>query len=104
MSGLSKDEVKHVAKLSNLSLNNDEISTYQKQLSEVISYIEELKEVDVEGVEPTSQTTGLVNVNRSDEVNPLRILSQEDATSQANESHNGYFVVPAVITKEHDDR
>lgn len=104
MSNLSKEEVKHVAKLSDLPLTEEEISTYQKQLSEVINYIEELKEVDVERVEPTSQTTGLVNVTRKDQVNPLRVLSQEEATSLAHKEHNGYFVVPAVITKEHDDR
>lgn len=104
MSKLSADEVKHVAKLSNLNLEEDEISTLQKQLSSVIDYIEELQEVDVEGVEPTSQTTGLINVTREDHVNPERVLSQENATLEADKVHNGYFVVPAVINKEQDDR
>jgi aspartyl-tRNA(Asn)/glutamyl-tRNA(Gln) amidotransferase subunit C len=104
MAHLTIDEVKHVAKLSNLTLDDKEIETYLKQLSEVINYIEELQEVDVEGVEPTSQTTGLVNVTRNDEVNESRILSQEEATSQAGNSHDGYFLVPAVIEKEYDDR
>lgn len=104
MSKLTADEVKHVAKLSNLPLNDEEIETYQKQLSEVINYIEELKEVDVENVEPTSQTTGLINIIREDKVNETRVLSQDEALSQAEKVHDGSFVVPAVIAKEHDDR
>ena len=104
MAKLTIDEVKHVAKLSNLSMNDEEIATYQKQLSEVINYVEELQEVDVEGVEPTNQTTELINVTRSDEINPTRVLDQESAITEADQAHNGYFVVPAVITKEYDDR
>lgn len=104
MSSLSKDDVEHVAKLSNLSLSEEEVSTFQKQLSEVVNYIDDLNQVDVSGVEPTSQTTGLHNVTRADEVNPTRVLSQEEAVSQAENSHNGFFKVPPVILKTYDDQ
>lgn len=104
MAKLTIDEVKHVAKLSNLPLTENEISTFQKQLSKVVNYIEELQEVDITSVEPTSQTTGLVNVTREDKVNPTRTLSQEESISQSVDTHNGYFKVPAVIAKQYDDR
>ena len=103
MSSLSKDDVKHVARLSNLTLTDDQVTTYQEQLSDVVNYIEELQEVDVANTEPTSQTTGLVNVTREDEVNPTRTFSQNEATSEAEHTHNGFFKVPPVITKSYDD-
>ena len=104
MAQLTVGEVKHVAKLANLSLKDEEMETYQKQLSEVIDYIKELQKVDVTGVEPTSQTTGLINITREDEVNMQRVLPQEAAVGQANKVNNEYFVVPAMINKVHDDR
>lgn len=104
MSSLTKDDVKHVAKLSNLPITDKEVDTFQQQLTEVISYIEELEEVDVTDVEPTSQTTGLVNVTRADEVNVTRTLSQNEAVSTTENSHNGFFKVPPVILKSYDDQ
>jgi aspartyl-tRNA(Asn)/glutamyl-tRNA(Gln) amidotransferase subunit C len=104
MSSLTKDDVKHIAKLSSLPLTNDQIITNQKQLSEIVNYVEELQEVDVSETEPTSQTTGLVNVTREDEINPVRMFSQEEATSEAEHAHNGFFKVPPVITKSYDDQ
>lgn len=65
---LSKDEVKHIAKLARLKLSDEEISQYAAQLSGVLEYVEILNELDVSGVEPTYQVTGLANVMREDEV------------------------------------
>jgi len=64
MAKLTTDDVKHVAKLANLPLTDEEIKKFQEQLSSVVSYIDELQEVDTKDVEPTSQTTGLENVFR----------------------------------------
>lgn len=65
---LTKDEVKHIAKLARLNLTEDEIEKYAKQLSGILDYFEVLKEVDTEKVKPIAQITGLENVKRVDEV------------------------------------
>jgi aspartyl-tRNA(Asn)/glutamyl-tRNA(Gln) amidotransferase subunit C len=63
---LSKDEVKHIALLARLGLSEEEIEKYSNQLSSILDYVEQLKEVDTQGVEPTAQVTGLENVMRQD--------------------------------------
>lgn len=65
---LTKQEIEHVAKLARLELTAEEITKYGEQLSGVLSYIDQLKEVDTAGVEPTAQVTGLENSWRLDEV------------------------------------
>jgi len=98
MAKLSSEEVVHVAKLANLHVSKDEVEKFKRQLGEVISYIEELGQVDTSGVEATSQTTGLENVYREDKTSGCE-LKQEDALSGTDETHNGYFVVPALLKK-----
>jgi len=96
---LTKKDVTHVAKLANLKLTSDEVEKFSRQLSEVLSYIEELKKVDTSNTEPTSQTTGLENITRSDERQSQRDLLQGSALSGTEETYNGYFRVPAVLKK-----
>jgi len=88
MRGLTKDDVLHVAKLAKLDLTNEEVTKFQEQLSEIVGYISQLSKVDTSNLEPTSQTTGLENVFRRDEIKPNSIF------------HDGYFVVDAVLNKE----
>lgn len=65
---LSHDQVRHIAQLARLNLTDEEIDKFSGQLSNIFEYVEQLNEVDTEGVEPTSQVTGLENVTREDEV------------------------------------
>lgn len=97
MGKLKKSDVRHVAELAKLKLTSSEIDKFSKQLSKVISYVEELDEVDTSKTEPTSQTTGLENVTREDKRKAEDCLSQEDALSGTDKSHNGYFVVPRIF-------
>ena len=96
-SKLSKDEVKHVAALANIKLSPQEISKFQKQLSEILDYIEILNEVKTENVEPTSQVTGLENIFRKDETG--KALTQEEALSGAKDKHQGRFKIKAIFEK-----
>lgn len=64
---LSIEEVKHIAKLARLGLIEKEVEKYRKDLSDILGYIEKLKEVDIEGVEPTSHSILLENITRKDE-------------------------------------
>ncbi len=100
MAKLTISDVNHVAKLSNLSLTEAEANLFANQLSEVVDYISSLQEIDAAGVTPTSQTTGLVNITREDEINVERILSPEKALLNAKNYHNNYFQVPPVLTKD----
>lgn len=93
-----KLDVKHIAKLANLTLSEEEEKKFEKQLEETVEYIEGLSEVDTTNVEPTSQVTGLENVTRQDEIKPS--LSQEDALKNAKSTHNGFFKVKGILQSE----
>ena len=97
MAKLTKDDVLHVAKLAKLELTDSEIEKFTPQLSNVLDHFSELSEVDTEGTIPTSQTTGLEDVYRKDEVLEDRILTVEEATSGTDKTHNGYFKVKAIL-------
>lgn len=66
MSKISREQVLKLAKLSYLSLSEDEIEQYRKELSSVLEYVEVLNDIDVAGFQPTYQVTGLQNVMRPD--------------------------------------
>jgi aspartyl-tRNA(Asn)/glutamyl-tRNA(Gln) amidotransferase subunit C len=57
-----------LARLARLQLTDDEVAEYSEELSEILQYVEQLSSVDVKGLEPTNQITGLTNVTRPDEV------------------------------------
>lgn len=99
MAKLLEKDVEHVAKLSKLDLTQEEIVRFGKQLSDVLDYFKELSGVDVANIEPTSQTTGLVNIYRKDEVKINTNLSVEEATSGSEKIYNNYFEVNALIDK-----
>lgn len=65
---LTHDEVRHIAQLARLKLSDEEVEKFSIQLTDILQWMELLKEVDTEGVEETSQVTGLENVLREDEV------------------------------------
>lgn len=69
---LSRDDVLKLAALSRLRLSEDEVLQYQKELSAILEYVEQLESVDVNGLKPTYQVTGLTsagsNATRQDEV------------------------------------
>ncbi len=93
-----KIDVSHVAKLSNLPLNEEEKAKFERQLAEVLDYINKLEELDTENIEPTSQVTGLENVTREDIPSPS--LSQEQALANTKSEHNGLFKVKAILENE----
>jgi len=92
---LTKDQVRHIAKLANLSLTPQEVVKFQKQLTDVLDYMEVLNELDTDKVKPTSQVTGLENVFRQDKVG--NSLSQKEALSGAKAEQKGYFKTKAVF-------
>ncbi len=88
-------DVRNTAKLARLELSEAETSRFQTQLSQVLSYVEKLKEVDVTGIAPTAHTSEVQNVFRADE--PRDWFSAQEALSNAPRQANGLFVVSKVL-------
>lgn len=68
MATLSRDDVLKLAQLARLDLTDDEVEEYSRELTKILHYVEQLQGVDIDGLEPTNQVTGLTNVTRPDEV------------------------------------
>lgn len=68
MPQLTREDVLKLARLARLDLTEDEIEEFRGELSEILQYVEQLQAVDVEGLEPTNQVTGLTDVTRPDEI------------------------------------
>jgi aspartyl-tRNA(Asn)/glutamyl-tRNA(Gln) amidotransferase subunit C len=92
---LSHEEVAHVARLARLRLEPEEMERLQGQLNAILDYIAMLQEVDVTGVIPTAQVTGLATITRPDAVTTS--LTREAALSNAPDKHDGMFRVRAVF-------
>lgn len=95
---LTKGQVKHVAKLANLPLSEEEEEKYAEQLSKILEYIEQLNKVDTSDIEPTFNVSGLSNVQAEDGL--AECLSQEDALSNAPKIKGGFFVTKGVFKNE----
>ncbi|HZZ18020.1 MAG TPA: Asp-tRNA(Asn)/Glu-tRNA(Gln) amidotransferase subunit GatC [Opitutaceae bacterium] len=85
----------HVANLARINLTPEEKERYSAQLNDVLAYIEQLNEVNVEGVEPTAHAFPVVNVWAEDVPEPG--LSVEDALRNAPEKRDNMVVVPKVV-------
>ncbi|HSH18422.1 MAG TPA: Asp-tRNA(Asn)/Glu-tRNA(Gln) amidotransferase subunit GatC [Candidatus Saccharimonadales bacterium] len=66
MADLTRDDILKLATLARLDLTDTEVEEYTAELSAILGYVEQLNDVDVAGLKPTSQVTGLVNVTRPD--------------------------------------
>ncbi len=95
---LTKDQVKHVAKLANLPISDEEEKKYSEQLSKILEYVDQLNFVDTSGVEPTFNVSGQVNIEAKDEVGDCA-LPQEDVLSNAAKKQDGFFVTKGVFNE-----
>jgi len=94
---LTKGEIKHIADLARLELTEAELKKYGSQLSDILSYIDQLKEVDTTDIEPTAQITGLENALREDEKEDWDKKEIEEAFRQAPELKNRQIKVKRVL-------
>lgn len=95
MSRISVDQVKHVAHLARLAITEEEAEKFTKQLDAIITFAEQLNELDTENVEPTSHVLELKNVLREDI--PQKGLPREEVLKNAPEQQDGQIKVPAII-------
>lgn len=96
MTVISRDDVLHLAQLSSLQLTDDEVDHLQKDIGNIIGYVEQLDELDTTGVEPSYQVTGLQNVWRDDVVIESDV-TREQLLALSTESANHQVKVPKVL-------
>ena len=92
---LTRDEVLHIARLARIALSDEDVATFQEQLSEILEHFDLLKEIDTEGVEPTAYPLPLESVMRRDEARPS--LPVEEVLANAPLAEDGAFRVRAVL-------
>jgi len=85
MAKLTREDVVKLASLARISLSDDEVTEFANELSAILQYVEQLSNVDVSGLQPTNQVTGLTNVMRTDDVKdygyqPLDLLKNVPKT------------------------
>ncbi len=68
MAELTQEDVLKLAKLARLDLSEVEIEEYRHELSEILRYVEQLQAIDVAGLKPTNQVSGLTNIMRDDRI------------------------------------
>ena len=90
---LDRAQVLHVARLARLELTDEEVEVMAAELSKVLDHIEKIRELDLEGVPPTSHVVDVVNALRADEPEPC--LPVEEALRSAPEPVDGGFGVPS---------
>ena len=95
MAGSSDLDVAYVARLARMNLTENEAKTFQKQLYDVLKYVEKLRQLDVTGVEVATHALPVFNEFRDDV--PRDWLTAEQALSNAPRQANGLFVVPKVV-------
>jgi len=88
-------DVRYVANLARIDLNDAEIAQFQSQLGAVLQYVEQLNKVDVSKVEPTAHANDITNVFRADEAKPG--LEKKAALQNAPRQANGLIMVTKVV-------
>ena len=90
-------DVKKIAKLARIPITTDEEKSLEAGFKTTMKVVDTLFSVDVKGITPTSQVTGLENVFREDEIDVERMFTQEEALFNAPRKYNGYFVVDQIL-------
>ena len=88
-------DVAYVARLARINLTEDEAKIFQKQLDDVLNYVEKLRQVDVTGVDVAAHALPVFNVFRDDAAHDW--LTAEQALTNAPRQAKGLFVVPRVV-------
>jgi len=92
---LTLDQVRWVAHLARLELSDTELAAMTRDLSAIVDYVNQLQQVDTEGVEPLAHVMELQNMFRADE--PAPSLPVDAALANAPDRHDNFFGVPAVL-------
>lgn len=95
---LSEDDVKHVAKLANLPVEEKEKKLFSQQLTKILDFVDNISQVRTEKTIPLTNVLGEKNVFRKDEVKPS--LTQKQALENSSSTYQGYFKVDSVFGED----
>ncbi len=93
--GLEKIDVRYVANLARLYLDDSEVETFQGQMEGIVQYVKQIGELDLSDIEPTSHARPVLNILREDVVRSG--LDHEIVMDNAPHEKNGQFAVPQII-------
>ena len=95
MTKISSSDVRKVAQLARLELPDDQIELYTAQIEEILSYVDQLQEIDTKNVSPTTRAVEVVNAMREDLVDVK--CAREDILNQAPHREGDFFRVPKIL-------
>lgn len=96
MTKFTRDDVLKLARLARIDVSDEEVDAFTREFSEILQYVEQLQAVDVAGLEPTSQVTGLTNVTRDDVVSDYG-YSPEDLLKNVPKTEGSLIKVKRMI-------
>ena len=94
---ISLEEVEHIAELARIKLTKKEKEEFSEELSDILGYIEQLQEVNTDGIEPVSQVAGLINVLKEDVVENCAKDDKEKIIESFPEEKDGCIKVKQVM-------
>ncbi|NET10874.1 MAG: Asp-tRNA(Asn)/Glu-tRNA(Gln) amidotransferase subunit GatC [Merismopedia sp. SIO2A8] len=94
---LERDQVRKVAHLARLQLTEDEEQQFTTQLSDILDYVEQLKELDTDDVEPTARAIDVSNIVRTDSLETWE--DKESILNCAPEREGEFFKVPKIMNQ-----
>jgi aspartyl-tRNA(Asn)/glutamyl-tRNA(Gln) amidotransferase subunit C len=95
MAKITEQDIRHVALLSRLYFSDEEIKGFTRDLNNILTYVEQLNELDTRDVEPTSHALKMSNVFRADEV--VKPLPAAEMLANAPEQEGQCFKVPKIL-------
>jgi aspartyl-tRNA(Asn)/glutamyl-tRNA(Gln) amidotransferase subunit C len=95
---LNEQMVQRVARLARLKLSPSEVARFSGQLQQVLHYVEQLNEVNCDGIEPMAHPIEVTNVFRADE--PRESLPRTAALANAPKTDSKYFLVPPILDEK----
>lgn len=96
MTKLARKDILKLAKLARLRLTDTEVDKFQSEIGSILEYVDMLSDVNTDGLKPTYQVTGLVNVARPDEIKDYG-MSQRELLKNAPATERDYIKVKRMI-------
>lgn len=96
MAKLTREDILKLAQLSRLNITDEEVTQFESEIEKILDYVEMLQNVELDGVEPTYQVTGLQKVTRPDEVTDYGV-SAEELLQNAPALEDGHIKVKRMI-------
>lgn len=91
---IDRDTILHIARLSRLQLSEQELQSFGQNLGDILTYVEQLNELDTTGIEPASHALPIFNVVRPDQVE--HTLDEAGVFANAPDREEDFFRVPRM--------